>query len=347
MMLRHKYLRLNTLNFTPKELNFWLSAYMINTFFTGFIWGITCYYLNDAPSQYYYLLFGVSVGISSAGLISLGVIPKIFYSFFIPLMGISMIWMFSQNDTFHTTIGFITLIGIAYYVAFAYRYGKSFKQSRLDKETIKENLIELQKMQIALIEEKAKIEYLANHDILTGLANRLLFTDRLEQTLLKAKRNSTKAALLFIDLDHFKEINDSFGHQTGDKVLQEVTKRLLQTTREEDSIARLGGDEFTIIMDDVKDAQGVSNLALKLINSLTKPLVIDGQEFYVSCSIGISLFPDDGDKCVDLIKYADSAMYKAKDNGRSTYMFYEQEMTKLALERLTMESQLREAIQNE
>jgi len=197
-----------------------------------------------------------------------------------------------------------------------------------------------------LKKQKDILAHQAHHDALTGLPNRLLFNDRLGQAIEKAKRHESKVALLFIDLDHFKEINDSLGHDTGDKILKEMTTKLEETIRDEDTVARLGGDEFTVIMKDLAQGQDASFLAQKILHTLAKPINIEGNVLYVSSSIGISLYPDDGDTSANLLKYADSAMYKAKDEGRNNFQFYSAEMTAIALERVIMETNLREALKN-
>ncbi len=187
----------------------------------------------------------------------------------------------------------------------------------------------------------------AHHDALTGLPNRTLFNDRLEYGIEQAKRYKTEIALFFIDLDHFKQINDSLGHPIGDRVLVAVTERLKAKIRKEDTLARLGGDEFTIIIEDIQDIQDVSHLAQKIQEVLTQPVHIEGHTLYISCSIGISLYPQDDTNANNLIQYADAAMYKAKEEGRNNFQFYASEMTALALERVVMETNLRQALEKE
>jgi len=197
-----------------------------------------------------------------------------------------------------------------------------------------------------LKKQKDILAHQAHHDALTGLPNRILFNDRLEQAIEKAKRHQSKVALLFIDLDHFKEINDSLGHDIGDEILKEMTRKLAETIRDEDTVARLGGDEFTVIIEDLAQGQDASYLAQKILHAIAQPINIKDNILYVSSSIGISLYPDDGDSSVNLLKYADSAMYKAKYEGRNNFQFYSTEMTELAFERVIMETSLREALKH-
>ena len=198
------------------------------------------------------------------------------------------------------------------------------------------------------IKKQKEVLYVqAHHDALTGLPNRVLFNDRLGHGIEQAKRHKTKIALFFIDLDHFKQINDSLGHPIGDRVLIAVTERLKAKIRKEDTLARLGGDEFTIIIEDLKEIQDVSLLAQKILDVLMQPIHIEGHTLYISCSIGISLYPQDDIDANNLIKYADAAMYKAKEEGRNNFQFYSSEMTELALERVVMETNLRQALKKE
>ena len=202
-------------------------------------------------------------------------------------------------------------------------------------------------MEMELKNQKDTLHHQAHHDSLTGLPNRILFNDRLEQSIEKAKRTQTNMAIFFIDLDHFKEINDSLGHAVGDKVLIDVARRLRDVIRVGDTLSRLGGDEFTLLVDNLDQGQDASLLAQKILKVLSKPILIESHELYVSASIGISLFPDDGESVSHLLKYADSAMYKAKNNGRNDFQFYSAEMTELAFQRVVMEGALRTAIKNE
>ncbi len=190
------------------------------------------------------------------------------------------------------------------------------------------------------------LKFQANYDALTKLPNRVLFIDRLNQSIKRAKRHNFKFALMFLDLDRFKQINDSLGHEIGDKVLIEIAERINSIIRKEDTLARLGGDEFIIITGEIKKSEDVAVLAKKIISALKTPITINQQYLFVTTSIGISIFPDDSTNFNNLLKYADSAMYKAKDEGRANYQFYTSSMTIVANEKIALETSLRLGIKN-
>ena len=198
-----------------------------------------------------------------------------------------------------------------------------------------------------LKKQKDILSYQAHHDALTGLPNRVLFQDRLEQSMQSSNRKQMKTALLFIDLDHFKEINDSFGHDVGDEILKTVSNRLKDVLRDEDTVSRLGGDEFTIILGELKEVQDSSLIAKKILKVLSEPMIAKNNTFYISSSIGISIYPDDGISTQNLLKFADSAMYKAKAEGRNNFQYYNSTMTELAFERVVMEASLRIAVKED
>ncbi|MEN8147169.1 MAG: EAL domain-containing protein [Campylobacterota bacterium] len=210
-----------------------------------------------------------------------------------------------------------------------------------------QDITDRKKAEDELHAQRINLQHQAHHDALTQLPNRTLLNDRLEQAVEKARRNKTLFALFFIDLDRFKQINDSLGHAVGDKLLKAVTDRLKAAIRKEDTLARLGGDEFTIIMEELSNAQDSSVLAQKILESLQQPIKVDGHTLYVSSSIGISLYPQDDTDAGNLLKYADAAMYRAKEEGRNNFQFYSAEMTELALERLVMTTSMRQALKNE
>ncbi len=204
----------------------------------------------------------------------------------------------------------------------------------------------LKKSALELEKQKNSYRELAFYDTLTGLPNRALFYDRLRHSIHKAKRHHTKVAVLFLDLDNFKEINDSLGHYLGDKVLKAVASRLKNKIRKSDSLARIGGDEFTLLLEDFRDVSVVGDIAKNLIDVILEPIYIDNHQLYVSVSIGIGIYPDDGTDASALLKYADAAMYSAKKEGFGLFHFYKKEMTEKSLERLTLETSIRQGLEN-
>jgi len=178
-------------------------------------------------------------------------------------------------------------------------------------------------IQEELRKQKDVLDYKAHHDTLTGLVNKNIFEDRLEQAILTAKRNKTKVALFFIDLDKFKQINDTFGHKAGDHVLQSVSNRMKQEIREKDSLARIGGDEFTLVIENINELQDVEKSAKKLLKVIEEPILYENQTLNISASIGISIYPDDTKDIKALLKYADLSMYKAKKNNTNC-IYYSQ-----------------------
>jgi diguanylate cyclase (GGDEF)-like protein/PAS domain S-box-containing protein len=192
-----------------------------------------------------------------------------------------------------------------------------------------------------------RIRYLALYDALTGLPNRTLLQDRLAKALAAARRQEHKVALLFLDLDRFKDINDSLGHSVGDLLLQGVAERLKSWGREQDTVARIGGDEFLITVTGVKDTQDAAVAAERLMDAMTAEFVVQGHPLSIGCSIGISVFPEHGADGEALIKNADAAMYSAKDSGRNNFHFFSEDMNVQVAERLTLESSLRLALAKE
>jgi diguanylate cyclase (GGDEF)-like protein/PAS domain S-box-containing protein len=191
-----------------------------------------------------------------------------------------------------------------------------------------------------------ELRYLANYDTLTGLPNRTLLGERLAHAVIRARRTSRKVAVLFLDLDRFKHVNDSMGHATGDRVLKAVGALLRTSVRESATVARLGGDEFTVVLEDVQHADELLAVARNLLEVFSRPLSLDsGQEVVISPSIGISMYPDHGQVPTDLLKFADTAMYQAKEGGRNTYMMYTSAMDAKARERASMIGALRMALE--
>jgi diguanylate cyclase (GGDEF)-like protein/PAS domain S-box-containing protein len=192
-----------------------------------------------------------------------------------------------------------------------------------------------------------QIEFLAYHDTLTGLPNRLLLQDRFEQAIAHAQRDGSRVALLFMDLDHFKGINDTLGHDAGDALLRQVAARLRECVRDTDTICRQGGDEFLILLPDLNHADDTVPVLLKLMERLQEPFNADGQEIATSISLGVALFPEDGGNFETLLKKADMAMYQAKDAGRNTYRFFDEAMNVEASEHLVLRNGLRRALERQ
>jgi len=191
------------------------------------------------------------------------------------------------------------------------------------------------------------IAYMSCYDPLTGLANKRLFQERVEQALPSARRNNKTPAVLFLDLDRFKNINDTLGHAVGDLILKGVGQRLLEAVEPEDTVARLGGDEFLVLLPNVVKAEDAEHVARKLIDSFSKPFQVDGFDLHLAASIGIALYPHDGESVDTLLKNADTALHRAKDEGRNSFQFYFSEMNALSLQRLGLESELRKALSRE
>lgn len=193
-------------------------------------------------------------------------------------------------------------------------------------------------------EAEEHIRFLALNDALTGLPNRVLLLERLDQAMRHCQRSGKKLALLFIDLDRFKNINDSLGHSVGDRLLCEVSRRFVRCVRQSDTVSRQGGDEFVILLAQIESTELVANIANQLLSVVAEPYVIDDYELSVTHSIGIIVYPDDATEVDDIMRKADAAMYRAKELGRNNYQFYAQDMSASALSRLSLENDLRRAL---
>jgi len=199
-------------------------------------------------------------------------------------------------------------------------------------------------LQAELVSAQESLLIQATCDPLTGLPNRLLFSDRLTQQLAQAKRHQASLAVVFLDLDGFKIINDTLGHDIGDLLLKGVGKRLIKALRNVDTVARMGGDEFTIIVPDIRNADDAAVAANKILNVLNEPFQLENHELFVCASLGISLYPMHGDTAEVLVRNADTAMYRAKEHGRHSFRVFTESLNAAAIERITLERSLRKAI---
>ena len=191
---------------------------------------------------------------------------------------------------------------------------------------------------------ETRAQHLADHDALTGLPNRRLLEDRLTQALAASQRNRKQTAVMFVDLDRFKNINDSLGHAAGDLVLKECAERLVKQLRVVDTICRMGGDEFVVVLPEIKRASDAANVAAKILETVSQPFLVEERELQITPSVGISVFPDDGRDAGSLIRNADAAMYHAKETGRANYQFFTEQMNQAASRRLALEGDLRQAV---
>ncbi len=198
--------------------------------------------------------------------------------------------------------------------------------------------------ELKLKEREAR--YLAYHDELTGLPNRTLFSERLEHALELAKRKQEYLAVVFLDLDEFKTVNDTFGHAQGDLLLQKVAKRILVALREHDTFARLGGDEFVIMLEDVEDREAIVNVLDRIKHALDTPITLGSSQIYITPSLGVAIYSEDGDEAEELLKKADMAMYNSKKDGKNTYSFYSNHLEQYSKYRLSMRTSLRRALRN-
>src|SRR5690606_15215732 len=194
---------------------------------------------------------------------------------------------------------------------------------------------------------QARIEQQANYDTLTGLANRSLLNERLQQAIAAAAKNGTRLAVVFVDLDRFKFINDSLGHHVGDELLRAIAARLKANMREGDTVARLGGDEFVLLITGERDPDAIAAVLERMLKDISQPWSIPQGDFTFTCSMGVALYPDDGQTAETLLKHADSAMYRAKETGRNNIQFFTAQLNEAITERLELENNLRRALERQ
>lgn len=300
----------------PRHTKLHFEIFILATAIAAAIWGYAGSLLmphNNVVDQM--IVIVVIAGVTAGGLQSLQA-SFLAGAIFVTLIVLPLtIWLFLQGGSSYLILGIAMSTYLLFMLIIAKRNHTSFI------ETLK-----LQYKNWFLVEslEKVnlKLEYLSTHDNLTGLPNRASFNTLCEQALALAKRNQKKIAILFVDLDHFKDVNDKFGHSAGDELLVATTKRLQQTVRHSDIVARLGGDEFVILLEDITDKSSTEEIVKEIFHGFKQPFFISGQSILMNISIGISIYPEDGEDKNTLLKKADSALYQAKETGRNKYIFY-------------------------
>ncbi|WP_166267823.1 putative bifunctional diguanylate cyclase/phosphodiesterase [Marinobacter caseinilyticus] len=228
---------------------------------------------------------------------------------------------------------------------------RAAKEKKLAAEAAVAEMVRKESRELAKAYKELEIarkheQLLANYDAVTELPNRVCFQDRLQQSITYAERNGQLLAVLFLDLDHFKNVNDTVGHAEGDQLLRMVAERLLNCVRKSDTVARLGGDEFTLALLDIAGPEAIAPIADNLVQTLSKPYLVGGREFFIGASIGIALYPNDGDSVELLLRNADTAMYKVKQFGRNNYQFYSSDMSAQASAKSDLQNSLRNAIKH-
>ncbi len=248
-----------------------------------------------------------------------------------------------QTDMLNTMYGYVPLfLSVIFLHIYEYRFYQFTQLLTKTNNTLEQKVKEktLERTQV-LENQKKELDYQAHHDYLTTLPNRIKFQNEVEKVIDINKHNDMQAAILFIDLDHFKNINDSYGHDMGDSVLKIIASRIHGCIRKDDFLARFGGDEFVMLVNGFDKRKELEYISEHIISCISKPILIDNKTMFVACSIGISIYKDYSRNYQDFIKHADSAMYKAKEVGRNHYQFYSSDMTEGAFERVLMETSMR------
>jgi diguanylate cyclase (GGDEF)-like protein len=362
----------------------WLNRYIFGTLAVGTAWGgLGLLLISSSSELVYYPVLLILLAVIAMSVPVLSACMQAFLAYIVPQVVFLTLGLFIAADSIGLIMSLGVLIYTLLTIITAQNMNRHILQSLLlqeknqdlidnlnseigqrkaaQDELVKhgeqlEELVETRTEQLRLINRdlekeigerrraEENLKHLAHHDPLTNLANRLLLDARLDYAIQQAKRNNTSLAILFMDLDHFKHINDSLGHAVGDELLCKVGERLREHVRQNDTVARLGGDEFVILMQQPHSKQDVASMAEKVIELISSGFNVEGRELFISTSVGISLFPDDSHTGENMLMHADTAMYKAKKEGRSNYHFYTEALTASAYERMSLESDLRRAL---
>ena len=364
-----------------ENLEKYANAYAIVSFIIAIDYSFISYtYFSLADFELRYFIMLVHTGLIAAAFITLSVWMRAYLAFSLPQL-LTLIIIFISNNA--VTVALITLLFSLFMITTAKNLNQRFKEgqlltaeneqliSNMEKEIaskdeiqiqlenqqekletmVSERTKELQSKHADLIEEmvarkqiEKELEHLAYYDELTDLPNHTLLVETLKKSLIQAKRNESLLSVVFVDLDRFKNINDSHGHYIGDMLLKTVSQRLKDILRESDTIARNSGDEFVIIIENMKDVREPYVVANKVINTLNNKFEIEGHDIHIGASVGISLFPLDSNDALELLKMSDTAMFEAKKIGRNNFQFYSSAMSNKIKDRLQLENALREAL---
>lgn len=380
---RHFFLQQKA-GFNRLALDFWLNAYTISALACGLSWASLVLFIPTTISpvsiSVMYLIF---FALMAETITTMPVILRAYYAYTSPIFLAAFLFPFFTASREMLYLSIVSAVYFLFIVTTGLILNKRYLQNfslhlendelidKLHDENIQKELAqtklvdhqhelertvklrtkELSEINATLVNEinerlriEASFKHQAHHDALTSLPNRLLLDARLNHAIERAKRGNLQVAVMFLDLDHFKTINDSLGHDVGDKLLVSMSKRLLNCIREDDTVARLGGDEFIIIIEQVHDISDLDPLLKKIMKVTAEAIVIDEHELSTSASIGISIYPDDGINAEQLMRNADAAMYYVKENGRHKYHFYTRELTTTAYDRVTLETDLKKAL---
>ncbi|GMR00993.1 MAG: hypothetical protein BMS9Abin19_0339 [Gammaproteobacteria bacterium] len=361
----------------------WRTIYILSSLAAGLSWALLIVFINNVNPIMISMLYIILAAVMAGSLTVLTVVLPAFYAYvtpvFLAIFTFSMI--IATKQTLYLSVA--SILYYAFIISAGILINKRFMQnfslliendeliSKLHDEIIQKELaqhklidnqqqleetVELRTSELSDINEtlvgeinerrrvESNLKHVAHHDALTNLPNRLLLDARLNHAIERAKREDQQVAVMFIDLDHFKTINDSLGHDVGDQLLIAISKRLLHCVREDDTVARLGGDEFIIIIEQVHDIGDLDALLKKIMRVTSQTISIQDHDLSTSASIGISIYPDDGKNAEQLMRNADAAMYHVKENGRQQYHFYTRDLTATAYDRVILEADLKRAV---